>query len=555
MTSQDSPWTKHAAIWLPFLLSAVLAGGILLGMRLEEASPAIVKYPRGMGAFHQSATQGRMDEIIRFIDAKYVDEVSSKPLVRKAIEAILHELDPHSTYIPAEELAAINESLEGNFDGIGIEFMMLDDTIVVVTPLAGGPSEAAGVLAGDKIITISDTLVAGQEISNQDIYKYLRGKKGTAVDIGIKRGLAEDLLEFTIVRDKIPVHSIDVAMMLDEQTGYIKINRFSATTYDEFVQSLERLVEQEGMQDLVLDLRHNPGGYLQQATNMLSQLFADPNRLLVYTEGRSEKRKEYNSSGRPFYPIGDIVVLIDEGSASASEIVAGAIQDHDRGVIIGRRSFGKGLVQEQYPLRDGSALRLTVARYYTPSGRCIQKSYEDIDAYAHDMEERYENGEMADGEKADLADSTRYYTDNGYIVYGGGGIMPDIFVPLDTFLLQDEYLLWRQHMASFAFRYQEENPTAFEQMPMERFVQTYEVSTALLQEYLRYAREHGLTLSPPSSAQINKQLKHFLKARLARQYYGDEGFFQVLHSEDDMVAEAVRVLSQDDPLAAARGEE
>lgn len=553
MTNQDNGLAAKVAIWLPLLLSCVLAGGMYLGMHLQAKSP-ILSQQQQMTTLRQATNSGRIDEVVRYIDAKYVDDIEREPIVRKAIEAVLTELDPHSNFIPVEDLAAINESLEGNFDGIGIEFMMLDDTIVVVTPLAGGPSETAGVLAGDKIITISDTLVAGQEISNQDIFRHLRGLKGTEVKIGIKRGIAEGLLHFNIIRDKIPVHSVDIAMMLDEETGYIKINRFSATTYDEFVQALEKLVEKEEMKDLVIDLRHNPGGYLQQATNMLSQLFAESNKLLVYTEGRTQKRKEYNSNGRPFYNIGKVAVLIDESSASASEIVAGAIQDHDRGVIIGRRSFGKGLVQEQYPLRDGSALRLTVARYYTPSGRCIQKSYEDIDAYDHDFELRFENGELAEEEQINISDSTQYYTANGHVVYGGGGITPDVFIPLDTFLLNESYLIWRQHMNSFAFRYQEEQPEQFGDMSMERFVQTFEPSNALLNEYIDYARQQGLDYPSPSTQRVRQDLKHFLKARLARQYYGDEGFFQVINSTDDMVRKAKLILGQDDPLAAGRTE-
>ncbi|MEZ4983592.1 MAG: S41 family peptidase [Saprospiraceae bacterium] len=347
---------KKVSVWLPLMLGGVMALGIYLGMRFQEANVHFNN--EELSALHQSLSgQGRVEELLRYIDAKYVEAPDKDALSRAAIEAIVAELDPHSSYISPEELVAVNEQMEGNFDGIGVEFMVLEDTIVIVSALSGGPSEAVGIQAGDKIITIEDSIVAGRQLETPDIFKLLRGEKGTQVKVGIARGNRDELLHFTITRDKIPMYSVDAAIMLDDKTGYIKVNRFSGTTYDEFVQALEKLVEKQNMQDLVIDLRHNPGGYLTQATKMLSQLFPEKGKLLVYTEGRTVKRTEYTTNGRPFYPIGKVAVLIDEGSASASEIMAGAVQDHDRGVIVGRRSFGKGLVQEQYPLRDGGALR------------------------------------------------------------------------------------------------------------------------------------------------------------------------------------------------------
>ena len=552
MANQDNSLLRKVAVWLPLLLATVLAVGMFIGLRFQATTPTQMSGTDLANLHRGLAGQGKVEELMRYIDAKYVEDADEDAMIKKAIDAVLGELDPHSNYISAEDLVAINEQLEGNFDGIGVEFMILDDTIVVVTPLAGGPSEAAGIRAGDKIVAIEDSIVAGQNLDTRDIFSLLRGEKGTEVEVGIRRHGEPKMLKFSIVRDKIPVHSVDVATMLDEKTGFIKVNRFSATTYDEFVKSLQKLVEEHEMQDLVVDLRHNPGGYLTQATNMLSQLFPEKGKLLVYTEGRTVKRTEYTTNGRPFYNIGEVVVLIDESSASASEIMAGAIQDHDRGVLVGRRSFGKGLVQEQYPLRDGSALRLTVARYYTPSGRCIQKEYTDEQTYDRDVEDRYINGELSEEDKIEIADSTRFYTDNGHIVYGGGGVTPDVFVPLDTFLLREDYLRWRQYAAGYIFRYAEQNPDMAERYDLQSFVTNFRLPEAVYKEYLAYAKEQGEESAEPTNSRVVNELKRFLKARLGRQFFAEEGFFAVWNQEDDMVKEALRVLRADNPLAAAR---
>ncbi|PSR08746.1 MAG: carboxyl-terminal protease [Bacteroidetes bacterium] len=554
MINQDNNLGRKVAIWLPLLLAGVLVLGMVIGLRVQGTNVAPSSDADLADLQRATTGQGRIEELLRYIDAKYVDGTDKEALVRKAIGAILGELDPHSNYIPAEDLIAINEQLEGNFDGIGVEFMMLDDTITVVTPLAGGPSEAVGIQAGDKIVMIEDSIVAGKKLSTPDIFSLLRGEKGTEVDISIRRIDQDKLLKFTITRDKIPVHSVDVAMMLDEKTGFIKVNRFSATTYDEFVQALEKLVEKDQMKDLIIDLRHNPGGYLTQATNILSQLFPEKGLLLVYTEGRTAKRAEYRTNGRPFFPVGEVVVLIDESSASASEILAGAVQDHDRGVIVGRRSFGKGLVQEQYPLRDGAALRLTVARYYTPSARCIQKDYSSEEAYDHDVEDRFTQGELSEVDKIEIADTTRYFTSNGHVVYGGGGITPDLFVPLDTFELREDYLRWRQYAAGFVFRFTEQNPGLDKQYDLTQFARSYAISADTYQAYLAYAKAQGEATAVPTNPRVQSELKRFLKARLARQLYGDDGFFKVWNEKDEMIIEALRVLRASNPLAAARKE-
>jgi carboxyl-terminal processing protease len=551
---QDRPSAPNKlSIWLPLLFAIVLVTGMLLGMRMQSNMPKLVVEQEAPGP--EGIGQGKIEEILRYVEAKYVEAIDKEALTQEVIDDLLSRLDPHSNYISAEELQAVNEQLKGNFDGIGVEFMVLDDTIVVVTPLAGGPSETAGILSGDRIVQIADSTIAGVGMDSDDIIKMLRGEKGTDVQIGILRGKETKLRQFTVTRDEIPMNSVDVAYMLDTNTGYIKVNRFSATTYEEFMKALEELVENQGMEDLVLDLRHNPGGYLQQATNMLSQLFKEKDKLLVYTEGDAVSRSEYTSTGRNFFDVEDIVVLIDEGSASASEIVAGAIQDHDRGVIIGRRSFGKGLVQEQYKLRDGAALRLTVARYYTPSGRSIQKPYDDPEAYEHEMYDRYETGEMEAARNMLIQDSTEYYTDNGRIVYGGGGIMPDVFVPIDTLSLDEDYLTLRQYVPQYVFRYLGEaaDPAALAEQGLDRFIATFTVDDAMLQGLITYAEEHGDPLAAAElSEPVRHAARHLLKARIAKQLFEDEGYYKLWNMEDAMVKEALKAIARSTSLTASQ---
>lgn len=551
---QDRPSAPNKlSIWLPLLFAIVLVTGMLLGMRMQSNMPKLVVEQEAPGP--EGIGQGKIEEILRYVEAKYVEAIDKEALTQEVIDDLLSRLDPHSNYISAEELQAVNEQLKGNFDGIGVEFMVLDDTIVVVTPLAGGPSETAGILSGDRIVQIADSTIAGVGMDSDDIIKMLRGEKGTDVQIGILRGKETKLRQFTVTRDEIPMNSVDVAYMLDTNTGYIKVNRFSATTYEEFMKALEELVENQGMEDLVLDLRHNPGGYLQQATNMLSQLFKEKDQLLVYTEGDAVSRSEYTSTGRNFFDVEDIVVLIDEGSASASEIVAGAIQDHDRGVIIGRRSFGKGLVQEQYKLRDGAALRLTVARYYTPSGRSIQKPYDDPEAYEHEMYDRYETGEMEAARNMLIQDSTEYYTDNGRIVYGGGGIMPDVFVPIDTLSLDEDYLTLRQYVPQYVFRYlgEEADPAALAEQGLDRFIATFTVDDAMLQGLITYAEEHGDPLAAAElSEPVRHAARHLLKARIAKQLFEDEGYYKLWNMEDAMVKEALKAIARSTSLTASQ---
>ncbi len=550
---ENRPNTQKWTTWLPLLLALALVLGMLIGMELQTVTPTVVISDASTGG-SPTYGQGKIEELIRYIEAKYVDEVDRDKLIQEAIDNILENLDPHSNYISAAQLKDVNDQLEGNFDGIGVEFLIVEDTVVVVAALAGGPSESVGILAGDKIVEVEGKPIAGKDKSNRDIVNLLKGEKGSAVSIGVIRGSNPIVQNFNIVRDEIPMHSIDVSYMADQKTGYIKLNRFSATTYEEFMKGVEKMIEEDKMEDLIIDLRHNPGGYLKQATNILSQLFKDKEKLLVYTQGRSVNRDEYESTGRPFFDIGDITVLIDEGSASASEILAGAIQDHDRGVILGRRSFGKGLVQEQYKLRDGSALRLTVARYYTPSGRSIQKPYEDAKEYDNDMRERYESGELSNEEKITIGDTTAYYTAKGNIVYGGGGIHPDVFVPIDTILLNKTYIGLRQHASQFAFRYFETHPelknSEFNQL--DRFKTEYDVDNQMINDFLAYAKEKGFETNSREYRPVIPEIKRLLKARLAKHLFGDEGFYSTWNDGDPVVRKALEVLQLSDPVTITK---
>jgi carboxyl-terminal processing protease len=541
---QKNNITQKVYLWLPVLLSIVLVAGILIGMRLN-GTPNISDSQDNANSTARLNSQGKIEQLLRFIESKYVDEVDREQLVDEAIESILKQLDPHSAYISKEEISRVTEDLEGNFEGIGVEFMILEDTVVVVSAISGGPAATVGIQAGDKIVQVEDSTVAGIGITNQGIISLLKGDKGTAVEVGIVRLGLKGIQQFEITRDKIPIHSVDAAYMISETTGYIRINRFRATTDREFIDALEKL-DVGGMQDLVLDLRQNPGGYLQKAANMLNQLFDQKGNLMVYTQGRSVNRANYKTSGRGIFNIDKIAVLINEGSASASEIVAGAIQDHDRGIVVGRRSFGKGLVQEQYQLKDGSALRLTIARYYTPSGRSIQKPYEDLDAYQNDFNDRYESGELLSENNISITDSTRYFTDNGRIVFGGGGIIPDVFVPIDTSVLDETFTRLNQYVANFSFKHVEQNQAAFASLSIETFVMDYQISEADYQRFTQYAIQQQPKLDQAAvdgmSAKLKQYLKDNLKARIGKQLFADEGFYRVVNSTDPVVISALDAL-------------
>ena len=479
----------------------------------------------------------------------YVDEVDEDELVEDAIISMLKELDPHSTYSDPEEVRKLNEPLQGNFDGIGIQFNMATDTLFVIQPVSGGPSEKVGILAGDRIIEVNDTVIAGVKMSTEDVMRRLRGKRGTKVNVKIQRRGVKELLPFTITRDKIPVYSLDASYMVNDHIGYIRINRFAATTGKEFVDALHRL-QKAGMKDLILDLQGNGGGYLNAAIELADQ-FLGRKELIVYTEGRRNPRAEFDAKGDGDFLNGRLVVLVDEFSASASEIVTGAIQDWDRGVVVGRRTFGKGLVQRPVDLPDGSMIRLTVARYYTPSGRCIQKPYESVEEYNRDLIDRYNRGEMLSADSIHFPDSLRYKTLRlGRTVYGGGGIMPDYFVPVDTAMYTDYYLALRDkgaivqqnlkwvdaHRAEWLKRYKD----------FRHFDREFEITPAMLEELKALGKTLGAEYKEEEYQAALPLIKAQLKALIARDLWDMSEYFQVINRLSASMNKAVELLEKPD---------
>ena len=541
------PTPRKVKLWQPLAFSMVLIVGMLFGIRLQQEVPI---FPTTVQSSAPSESHPeKIEEIIRYIEARYVDQVDRSELIQKVIDGIVKELDPHSVYLTKEEVKNNNEELNGNFEGIGIEFLVIDDTIVVMSPIKGGPSEKAGILAGDKLIAVEDSLIIGQSLDEAKVVQQLRGKKGSSVEVAIKRSGTPELLKFTIVRDHIPIHSVDVSYMLTDNIGYIKVNKFSSTTNTEFLEGLERLVDDSDMQHLVIDLRDNPGGYLQEATSILNQLFKEKDKLLVYTEGNHVNKSEVETTGRSFFSIENIAILIDENSASASEIMAGAIQDWDRGLIIGRRSFGKGLVQEQYGLRDGSAIRLTVARYFTPSGRSIQRDYDNIQEYNQDISIRHERGELYDPSRIAISDSLPYYTNDGRVVYGGGGIIPDIFVPLDSAKMSSYFAQIQPHIRTYIFRYYQQQKDQLHFSSIQQFLSDFQISNDFLTDFQTYAHSKNPEITAPNSVEIQELSKLYLKARLAKHLFDDLGLYTVINSEDEAVRKAIQVLDMKNPLS------
>lgn len=528
---------KPFNVYTPLIYALVLSIGMSLGYNLFKSIS---------GKSHTNQLIGggsTMDEVLHYIEAQYVDTINEARLEDHAIMEMLTGLDPHSSYIPASDLKEVEESLQGNFDGIGVEFSIVNDTITVITPITGGPSEALGIKAGDKIIEINDTLVAGTKITNEQVVGKLRGLKGTKVKVGIFRRGVSELIDYEIVRDKIPIISVDAGYLLDDKTGYIKISRFSATTSDEFLQKLYDLRE-KGMDKLILDLRQNPGGYLNAAVNIADEFIGNKD-LIVYTEGRNYKRKDYTARRTGMFENEKLIVLVDEGSASASEILAGAIQDWDRGTIIGRRSFGKGLVQEQFDLSNGSALRLTIARYYTPAGRCIQKPYADgnDEAYSEEIENRFKHGELQhpDSIKLNQTDTTTYRTlVKGKKVFGGGGIMPDIFVPLDTSRFETFIIRARSVIPQFSYDYYGQHANEFKSFAdVQAFKNNYRISDALFAQFKAQVKKELGFIDEKLLSREQTYLSALIRAYIARQLYGNEGFYPVIQETDDMLLRAI----------------
>lgn len=490
------------------------------------------------------STSEKFNTLLYYIENMYVDSVDLDGLVESAVVGMLEELDPHSVYISAEELQAANEPLNGSFEGIGIQFNILKDTIYVVTPISGGPSEKLGIRAGDKIVEIEGETCAGIGIKNSDVGKKLKGPKGTIVNVGIQRSGEDQLLEFEIERDKIPIYSLDAAYMATSDIGYIKINRFARTTMQELQTALIELNSQ-GMKNLVLDLQGNGGGLLKTAIQMADE-FLSEEKLIVYTEGRTFPREDTHARAKGKFEKGKLIVLIDEGSASASEIVSGAIQDWDRGLIIGRRSFGKGLVQRPVPLPDGSAVRLTVQKYYTPAGRCIQKSYEDgVEAYRMEKYERYASGELLDVDSIQLPDSIKFQTNvKGRTVFGGGGIMPDIFVPMDTTYSTEYFstLLRKGITNTFALTYVDANREELhgQYKDIDQFMKNFNTSD-VMEEFLAFAKKEEIEFNEEEFKTSQFAIETRVKALVARNLWDYSAFFQVVNVLNPAYMKAIEV--------------
>lgn len=487
----------------------------------------------------------------------YVDKVDEDKMVETAIVSMLEQLDPHSTYSNPEEVRKLNEPLQGNFDGIGIQFNMATDTLFVIQPVSGGPSEKVGILAGDRIIQVNDTLIAGVKMSTEEIMRRLRGKKGTEVNLKIMRRGVGELLSFTVKRDKIPVYSLDASYMVTDKIGYIRINRFAATTGKEFQDALSAL-QKQGMKDLILDLQGNGGGYLNAAIELANQ-FLEKKELIVYTEGRRNPRSEFRAEGNGHFRKGRLIVLVDEFSASASEIVSGAVQDWDRGMIVGRRTFGKGLVQRPVDLPDGSMIRLTVARYYTPSGRCIQKPYESIEQYNRDLIDRYNRGEMVSVDSIHFPDSLKYTTHKlRRTVYGGGGIMPDYFVPIDTTMYTDYYLALRDKGALVQLnlklmdRYRTEWLKQYK--TFTHFNKEFQITPAMLEELKEIGKTVGAVYKEEEYRMALPLIKTQMKALIARDLWDMSEYFQVINVLNDSMTKAVELLQkpENDRLSLSR---
>lgn len=479
----------------------------------------------------------------------YVDKVDEGKLVEDAIKGMLSSLDPHSDYLTADEVKKMNEPLQGNFDGIGIQFNMLNDTLFVIQTIVGGPSERVGVMSGDRIIFVNDTLIAGVKMENTDIMKRLRGTKGTEVEIKILRRGVPDLITFKIIRDKIPIFSIDASYMADKKTGFIRLSRFGATTHEEMVKAINDLKAQ-GMQNLILDLQSNGGGYLTASIKLADEFLSD-NRLIVYTEGNRAPREDALSTAGGIFQSGKLVVLIDEGSASASEILSGAVQDWDRGVIIGRRSFGKGLVQRPVNLPDASMIRLTIARYYTPTGRSIQKSYEEgRDAYDLDRITRYNRGELFSADSIHFPDSLKYKTlVNKREVFGGGGIMPDIFVPIDTsrFTVYHRDLVAKGVVNRFSMSYYDQHQQTLKKKypKYEAYEQGFNITPEMMEEIIKMGEAEKIERNDDQLKKSADYISLQIKALIARDLFDMSEYYRVINHNDESYQKALEIINND----------
>ncbi len=527
--------SKKFQVWLPLLFALVMTAGMVIGYQMREKTAVANSF------FQNNTSYSTLQEIVSLIKNKYVDKVSPDSLKTSAINDMLAHLDPHSVYIPPSELAGVNEDLQGNFQGIGIEFQMFDDTVNVVNVIQGGPAEKAGMQLGDKMLAINDTIaIAGKNIKSGEIRNLLRGEGGTNVLITVLRDHQPKKL--TIKRGTIPVPSVDVSYLIAPQTGFIRINKFSGTTYAEFIEALKKLQQQQ-IDKLILDLRGNGGGFLSEAVNIADE-FLDNNKLIVYTQGEKVEKAEYRCKREGLFEKGKLVVLVDETSASASEILAGALQDWDRATLIGRRTFGKGLVQQQYNLSDGGALRLTVARYYTPLGRNIQKPYnKGKEAYEEELIERFHNGEVVVGDTTKPR-TQAFKTPGGHLVYGGGGITPDLFAPYDTTAQPDAVvsLFYKGTLNNFVYQYYINRKSTLQNIKTpQQLTNLYHPGNDDWQQLVSFARKDSINLSNVPETVKNDVLKK-LPAYLARQMFRTAGYYEVMNPKDPMIEKAMAVL-------------
>ncbi len=533
----------YQTVLMPILLAFVIAISLFIGTRLAKPQSESIFFPTNE---QKNLGISKLNELLNFVEEAYVDTVNKNQLLEKSFNDILQSLDPHSYYIPPADFNEANEPLEGNFEGIGIEFRINNDTIIVISTIGGGPSEKAGLLSGDKIISANDSIIAGKNITNEKVMKLLKGPRGTSVKIGVIRKFKNEKIYFTIKRDKIPIYSVDAAYMLTSKIGYIKINKFAKNTYFEFLDAAEKLKNQ-GMKKMIIDLRNNGGGVMNPAIEIADE-FLDNKKMIVFTKGRKRNKDAYLATSKGNYHDMELSVLINENSASASEILAGAIQDNDRGIIIGRRSFGKGLVQEQIEFPDHSAIRLTVARYYTPAGRNIQKPYsEGLDNYRHETYIRMEKGELFSVDSIKYPDSLKYFTPNGKVVYGGGGIMPDYFVSIDTvgYTLYLSALHGNAVFQEFAFNYVEKERKQLNMYKsLSDFKRLFQINETMLHNFYKYAEELGI---PKNEAEIKlskKIIQNRIKANIARYIWKEEGLYSVLNDEDIMIKETVKLIAK-----------
>jgi carboxyl-terminal processing protease len=537
---------NNSTRFIPFLLAICLIAGIAIGTFYANHFSG-----NKLGIINTSSN--KLNALLRIIDDQYVDTVNISDLVEEAMPQILSELDPHSSYIPAKDLEAVTADLKGSFSGIGIQFTIQNDTIHVNNVIQGGPSEKVGLMAGDRIVEVDDSAFVGKIVTNEEAMKRLKGEKGSKVKLGVYRPGEKELLHFTVVRGNIPVKSIDAAYMINEKVGYVKVNKFGETTYPELLIALAKL-SQKNCEGLIIDLRGNTGGYMAAAIQMVNE-FLPNNRLIVYTQGRKSPRQDYNSNGTGSNQKMPLVVLVDEGSASASEIFAGAIQDNDRGTIVGRRSFGKGLVQQPIEFSDGSAIRLTIARYYTPSGRCIQKPYEKgkESEYELDLLTRYEHGEFFSADSIKQNETEVYRTRLGRPVYGGGGIMPDIFVPQDTTGMTSYFRMAanRGLIIRYTFEYTDQNRSTLQKYDTTEKMEEYLKKQNLLNNFAAWAEKKGLKRRNNLMAKSRKLFEMSLYGNIIYNMLGMEAYVEFLNETDKTVLKAVEILEKGESFPQA----